>query len=111
MAVQVFWEARQQTNSSSRDIKSRRLRALRFHKVHPKTEIEFGNYFETKNSKLKEKMKESEGYVFAARVDGKSGRKESDLQSFYINPLYRLLGLEKEVGIKHVFIYSSFLPI
>ena len=56
-------------------------------------------------------MKESEGYVFAARVDGKSGRKESDLQSFYINPLYRLLGLEKEVGIKHVFIYSSFLPI
>lgn len=79
--------------------------------LNPKMEIEFGNYLEMTDSELKEKMKGSEGFVFAAGVDERVEGKAPiyDLYKKYnIDPIYRLLRLGKEVGIKHVSICGSY---
>ena len=77
----------------------------------PEMKIEYGNYLEMSDEKIREYMKDCEGFVFAAGVDE---RVEGPapiynlFKKYNIDPLKRLLSIAKECGIKHVAICGSY---
>lgn len=79
--------------------------------LNPKREIEFGNYLDRSDEELEEKRKGCEGFVFAAGVDERV-EGPAPIYNLYkkynIDPIYRLLGIGKKVGIKHVSICGSY---
>ena len=73
--------------------------------------IYFGNILEMKNDTIKEIMLGCEGFVFAAGVDERmefSPPVYEHLKKYNIDPVKRLLGLCKEVGIKKCVILGSY---
>lgn len=80
-------------------------------KLNPKMKIDLGNFLEMTDESLLEKMKGCEGFIFAAGVDERVEGKPPiyDLyKKFNIDPIFRLLGLAKKSGIKHVAICGSY---
>lgn len=79
--------------------------------LNPKMEIEFGNYLEMSDEELKEKMSGCDAFIFAAGVDERVEGKApiyNLYKKYNIDPIYRLLNIGKEVGIKHVSICGSY---
>lgn len=77
----------------------------------PEMEIEYGNYLEMSDDEIKKMFEGCEGFVFAAGVDERVEGPAPiyDLYKKYnIDPIYRLLAIAKEVGVKHVAICGSY---
>ena len=77
----------------------------------PEMKIEYGNYLEMSDDKIREYMTGCEGFVFAAGVDERVEGPAPiyDLfKKYNIDPLARLLRIAKECGVKHVSICGSY---
>lgn len=73
--------------------------------------IDFANYMEMPDEKLKEYLEGVEGLVFAAGIDERvvGAPPVYDLfEKYNITPLERLLRIAKETGVKHVVICGSY---
>lgn len=77
----------------------------------PEMKIEFCNYMELSDEKLKERFEGCEGFVFAAgvdeRVEGPAPIYEL-FKKYNIAPLERLLKSAKECGVKHSVVCGSY---
>lgn len=77
----------------------------------PEMKIEYGNYLEMTDEKIRDYMTGCEGFVFAAgvdeRVEGPAPIYEL-FKKYNIDPLDRLLKIAKECGVKHVAICGSY---
>ena len=77
----------------------------------PEMQIEYGNYLEMSDDALRAHLTGCDGFVFAAGVDE---RVEGPApiynlyQKYNIDPIYRLLRLAKECGVKHTAICGSY---
>lgn len=74
-------------------------------------EIVFGNYLELSDDKLKEMMKGSDCFVFAAGVDERvefPAPVYDSYKKYNIDPVNHLLGIAKELGIKHSVVLGSY---
>ena len=77
----------------------------------PEMKIELGNILEMSDDDVKALMSGCEGFVFAAGVDERVEGPPPiyDLyKKFNIDPVKRLLGLGKEIGVKHAVIMGSY---
>lgn len=77
----------------------------------PEMKIEYGNYLEMSDEEMRKHMEGCEGFVFAAGVDERVEGPAPiyDLYKKYnIDPIYRLLKIAKECGVKHVAICGSY---
>lgn len=77
----------------------------------PKMEIEYGNYLEMSDDEIKKMFEGCEGFVFAAGVDERVEGPAPiyDLYKKYnIDPIYRLLKIAKECGVKHTVVLGSY---
>lgn len=77
----------------------------------PEMEIEYGNYLEMTDDEIRAMFEGCEGFVFAAGVDERVEGPAPiyDLYKKYnIDPIYKLLGIAKECGVKHVAICGSY---
>ena len=77
----------------------------------PEMEIEYGNYLEMTDDEIRAMFDGCEGFVFAAGVDERVEGPAPiyDLYKKYnIDPIYKLLGIAKECGVKHVAICGSY---
>ncbi len=77
----------------------------------PEMKIEYGNYLEMTDEEIKAHFQGCDGFVFAAGVDERVEGPAPiyDLYKKYnIDPIYRLLKLAKECGVKHVAICGSY---
>lgn len=76
-----------------------------------KMEIQYGNYLEMSDEEIRKNMEGCEGFVFAAgvdeRVEGPAPIYEL-YKKYNIDPMYRLLKIAKECGVKHVAICGSY---
>lgn len=77
----------------------------------PELEIEYGNYLEMSDEEIAKMFSGCEGFVFAAGVDERVEGPAPiyDLYKKYnIDPIYRLLKIAKECGIKHTVVLGSY---
>ena len=77
----------------------------------PEMKIEYGNYMEMSDDRIREYMTGCDGFVFAAGVDERVEGPAPiyDLfKKYNIDPLARLLKIAKECGVKHVSICGSY---
>lgn len=77
----------------------------------PEMEIEYGNYLEMNDDEIRKMFDGCDGFVFAAGVDErvKGPAPIYDLYKKYnIDPIYRLLKIAKECGIKHTVVLGSY---
>ena len=77
----------------------------------PQMKLEFGNYLELSDEKMKEYLRGCDAFVFAAgvdeRVEGPAPIYEM-YKKYNIDPVKRLLALCKECGVKHAVICGSY---
>lgn len=77
----------------------------------PEMEIEYGNYLEMNDDEIRKMFDGCDGFVFAAGVDERVEGPAPiyDLYKKYnIDPIYRLLKIAKECGIKHTVVLGSY---
>lgn len=77
----------------------------------PEMEIEYGNYLEMNDDEIRKMFDGCDGFVFAAGVDERVEGPTPiyDLYKKYnIDPIYRLLKIAKECGIKHTVVLGSY---
>ena len=77
----------------------------------PEMKIEYGNYLEMSDEEIRHYFEGCEGFVFAAGVDERVEGPAPiyDLYKKYnIDPIYRLLKIAKDCGVKHVAICGSY---
>ncbi len=79
--------------------------------INPKIKLSLGNYLEMTDDELKECFRGCEGFVFAAGVDERVEFSPPCYESYVkynIEPVKRLLGLAKEMGVKKAVILGSY---
>ncbi len=77
----------------------------------PEMKLEYGNYLEMSDERLRDYLSGCEGFVFAAGVDERVEGPAPiyDLYKRYnIDPINRMLRLAKECGVRHVSVCGSY---